>query len=172
MWVLLCTWICHLSSGYGACVKTANLNKIAFFVCDLMKTFFFLKNKDRIWAIITFLIILQFLDPLPSWCSSNNGGEKQAQKWKLWRPKLNYKQCAHPPFDWQLNHTWSSEKGSIMSQIIDKAIVLFLKHKGRETQNEFRSVSTAAALTAEQACGEGFVSFLLEPTVHVLICWW
>lgn len=49
-----------------------------------------------------------------------------------------------------------------MSQIIDKVIVLFLKHKGRETQNIFRSVNTAvaltaAALTAEQACGEGLV---------------
>lgn len=51
-----------------------------------------------------------------------------------------------------------------MSQIIDKAIVLFLKHKGRETQNIFRSVNTAVALTAaalpaEQACGEGLFFF-------------
>lgn len=43
--------------------------------------------------------------------------------------KLNYKQHVLPLFDWQL-HTWSTKKGSIiMFEIIDKAMVLFLKQK-------------------------------------------
>lgn len=30
----------------------------------------------------------------------------------------------HPLLDWQLNYTWSSKKGCIMSEIIDKTMVL------------------------------------------------
>lgn len=87
-------------------------------------------------------------------------------------PKLNYKHV-HPPFDWQLNYTWSSEKGSFMSKIIDKTMVLFLKHKGRETQNIFRSVNraaAAAALTAEQAGFKGLVLFLLDFSCLIREC--
>lgn len=50
-----------------------------------------------------------------------------------------------------------------MSEIIDKVMVLFLRYKGRETQNIFRSMNRAAA-TALTARG---LFRVLEPPVHV-----
>lgn len=54
-----------------------------------------------------------------------------------------------------------------MYEFIDKAMVLFLKHKGREIQNILRSrdraAAAAAALTGEQACCGCLDLFLLEP---------
>lgn len=45
-----------------------------------------------------------------------------------------------------------------MSEIIDKAMVLFLRHKGGETQNIF--TAAAAALSAEQASYGCLVLFM------------
>lgn len=47
-----------------------------------------------------------------------------------------------------------------MSEIIDKAMILFSRHEGRETQNIFRSMNrAAAALAVEQACWSHLLMF-------------
>lgn len=56
-----------------------------------------------------------------------------------------------------------------MSEIIDRVMVLFLKHKGRETRDIFRSMNRAAAAAAAALTAEtGLLRvFLLEPPVRV-----